>query len=217
MYQGNSVSRSLAVMALAMGSLSAAPITTLFNTGMGAETTVDSHYLLITNPGFPSTDAFVTDSSGFPFSPYLANDRTSKFISPQPSYRTGATDVGGDFTYRTNFDLAGFDFATAQLSLRFAVDNDLQDILLNGVSTGISGSGFSAFSPVFKINAGFQAGVNSLDFVTYNRPQATGNPNALRVEFTGSDASAVPEPGTWILLASGLSAVVLTSRRLRKQ
>ena len=217
LYRTTKIARSFPVLALIASGLTAAPISTLYNTGTGAEGTVDSNYELIVNPGFASTNAYVTDSTGFPFNgPWVPNNSVSKWISPQASYVNGATDAGGIHTYRTSFDLAGLNYNSANLSFRFSVDNDLYDVLLNGVGTGISGSGYHAFSAVHTINAGFQAGVNSLDFVTYNRPQATGNPNGLRVEFTDSDASAVPEPGTWAMLASGLVACVVAHRRKRK-
>jgi hypothetical protein len=119
---------------------------------------------------------------------------------------------------RTNnsldFSLAGFNAASAMFTGRFAVDNSVTAILLNGNSLGASGGGFSSWTD-FSANSGFNAGLNTLTFVVRNSAQASGNPTGLRVEFTSSDASVVPEPATWALMILGFGMVGVAARRSR--
>jgi len=75
----------------------------------------------------------------------------------------------------------------------WAVDNTGTDIVLNGVSTGITAPGFGSLSS-FTITNGLVAGVNTLDFKMNNAP-ATPNPTALRVDLMGIlDSAPVTRP-----------------------
>lgn len=55
--------------------------------------------------------------------------------------------------------------------------------------------------------------VNTLTFVVENLARDTGNPSGLRVDISGT-ASPVPEPGTLLLLGSGMAGLWIR-RRLR--
>lgn len=65
----------------------------------------------------------------------------------------------------------------------WAVDNTGLDILVNGVSTGITSPGFGSYVS-FTITSGLLAGANTLDFRINNAP-ATPNPTGLRVNLRG--------------------------------
>src|SRR5437667_8408044 len=157
-------------------------IPTLFNTGVDADQNAlppgvgDLHYLLTVSaqgaPPPPPIAATVVQNHPA----WLANDALSSWIGP---VNPGTANVApGEYRYRTTFDLSGFDPATAQVILSVAADNRLNNVLLNGASTGIAFVGFSGFSPNFTIARGFVSGTNTLDFLTAN-DATTPNPAAF--------------------------------------
>jgi hypothetical protein len=77
-------------------------------------------------------------------------------------------------------DLTGQDLKTLVLSGGWAVDNSASDILVNGVSSGLTCAGFGAYTPLL-IRSNLVAGVNTFDFLVNNAP-ATPNPTGLRVD-----------------------------------
>jgi hypothetical protein len=127
------------------------------------------------DPSAPGPSAYVV------FGPWPGDGPKSKWIGPRSDELNG--NAQGTYTYRTTFDLTGFNPATAVLTGQFAADNSAI-IMLNGVAVGISGSGYSTFTP-FAISSRFVAGVNTLDFVVTNN-QPTPNPTGLRVEVSGT-------------------------------
>jgi len=168
----------------------AAPIPGLFNTGLDTEGVllpasgaVDPHYeiILSADAGLPGPDA-VTLNPGFPVGPWVAEGPDSRWIAPQANQGNGA---GGEYRYRTTFDLTGFDESTASISGEWAIDNEGTDILINGTSTGnLNTNGFAALT-AFTVNSGFVAGVNTLDFVVFNAGAGVG-PTGLRVRMSGT-------------------------------
>eukprot|EP01114_Cavostelium_apophysatum_P018204 TRINITY_DN5585_c0_g1_i2.p1 TRINITY_DN5585_c0_g1~~TRINITY_DN5585_c0_g1_i2.p1 ORF type:complete len:191 (-),score=14.73 TRINITY_DN5585_c0_g1_i2:102-674(-) len=83
----------------------------------------------------------------------------------------------GNYTYSTMFDLTGFDYTTAQLSLQVAADDNV-DIYINGLYTGqyCIDQNWQCFVQrnQFTVNDGFVPGVNVLTFVVYNISARTG-------------------------------------------
>jgi YD repeat-containing protein len=148
--------------------------------GLAADGTADSHYTLISSAdsGYPGPGAPVVISNAFPIPPWVADGPSSKWIAPRSD--AGNNNQPGSYTYRTTFDLTGYNAATASLTGQFAAD-DSAVIKLNGVTVGPAASSFSSFTS-FTITSGFAAGVNTLDFVVTN---GGANPTGLRVDLSG--------------------------------
>lgn len=197
----------------------AAPITSLFSTGLDAEgkplapQTQDPHYRLvrIPDPTDPTAEGIETNAPtftlkpGFPVGPWLAESTTSRWIAPQADQSTGSDP--GDFTYRTSFDLTGFDPNTAKITGRWTSDNGGMDVLLNGSSLGISqGGSFGGFYD-FEISTGFVEGTNVLEFVIQNAPPGI-NPTGLRVEFTRATAEKPGDPPAFLSHPTSALALV---------
>src|SRR6266545_3721876 len=99
--------------------------------------------------------------------PWLASGPNSKWVGPKADQSVGSAQ--GDYKYRVTFDLTGLEPATAVLTLRISSDNATSDVLLNGVSTGLTYDGnFAALSAVLTLNSGFLDGTNTLDFLVDN-------------------------------------------------
>jgi hypothetical protein len=162
-------------------------------------------------PGGSTTDIRVlTSAGGYPVGFWIGDNSISAWIGPNND--PDADGPGGSYTYRTTFNLSGFDPATASLTGQWSADNEGLNILLNGAPTGSTAGGFNSWSP-FTISSGFTAGVNTLDFIVDNWSGATG----LRVEVTGNATevlSEVPEPASLLLLGAGLAACGILRCRL---
>lgn len=200
-----------AMLATAVATAHAATITGLKNTGLGASGAIDSNYSL---SSAVSTTPVITYDSQWPIGPWIANDSTSKWITPTSSQGESFDPwSNGTYTYTLTFDLSGYNAATAMFSGRLAADNSVQ-VKLNNSVIG-SATGFTGWTS-FGASSGFVSGVNTLDFVVSNWAQNGGNPTGLRVEFGASSIAAVPEPATYAMLLGGLVMVGAVVRR-RKQ
>ena len=170
-------------------------IPTLFNSGLNAARAplapgaADPHYQLTlsaqSTPPPPAIQA--TAIQNHPA--WLANDNSSAWLG---AVNPGTTSVAaGPYNFRTAFDLTGYSLGGANLLMNFSVDNDLTNVLFNGVATGLAFSGFGGFSGNFTITNGFTAGTNTLEFLTVNA--GTGaNPAGFRVKVSGSARRNVP-------------------------
>ncbi|OEZ64012.1 PEP-CTERM sorting domain-containing protein [Duganella sp. HH105] len=201
----------------AISSAQAVRIDSLYNTGIGANGSGDTHYSLnaaSSDTVIGNTVPVITLDNVWPISPWLANDGVSKWITPTASQgQSFDAFSAGTYTYTLSFDLSGYNAASAAFSGRFAADNDAVVKLNNQVIA--SGSGFTDWT-AFAAGSGFQAGVNTLQFVVGNWAQNGGNPTGLRVEFLSSDVAAVPEPSSYAMLLAGLVLVGVVGGR-RKQ
>jgi hypothetical protein len=163
-----------------------------FNTGVDnsgnvlPDNSVDPHYTIFSSPQGNNLPAYVINRTGFPFPPggaWIPDSSTSAWLSPDPGAFQSSYGV---YDYRTTVDLTGFDPTTAVLTGRTAVDDNLQNILVNGQSTGISG-GFDTFIPYTIGSSYFHAGVNTIDFLIFEYPCCQGFRNEMSL-------SAVPSP-----------------------
>ena len=205
----------------------------LFNTGIDAAGMVgmegaDPDYTIAYEPGTGSTPdpgtpltgntmyvTGLTNASGQPYLPWQpADNSTSAFISPYKTYADGESNLGGIYDVTTSFNLASA--AGVTLYGRFESDDRINNIIINGVSTGIalSDPDYKAFSTPFNLSSYLKAGTNTIDFQLYNYTTGSNtDPVALRAEFT----NAVPEPSVWAgvgsLLGLGLLGRWLSRRR----
>jgi hypothetical protein len=170
------------------------PVPTVFSTGMGLDGTVlapglaDPHYQLTqsaqTKPPPPAIPATVIQNHPV----WLANDTGSAWIG---ALNPGAADVAaGSYDFRTTFALDGFDPTKAVLTMNLAVDNELTNVVLNGVPLGSSYAGFTAWSGPLTINKGFRA-TNTLDFLTLNAGTSP-NPAGFRARLSAQAPRLFP-------------------------
>ncbi|MGD0958299.1 MAG: PEP-CTERM sorting domain-containing protein [Methylomonas sp.] len=207
------------VLAVSTSHANANSITSLYNTGVDnssallAAKSTDGHYTLVSNANYSpmvTTGATIAGnaSEGFPYSgPWLGDNTSSEWIIPG----TNASGVGY-FDYQTTFSLAGLNAVTAQITGQWSTDNIGIDIILNGVSLGLTNTNqFSSWTP-FSITSDFVAGLNTLDFIVRN---TAVSPTGLRVEMSGTAAAistAVPEPGIIWMFISGLCGLFAYKR-----
>jgi hypothetical protein len=186
---------------------------TVFSTGVGPDGTVlapgsaDPHYRLTlsaqSTPPPPAIPATVIQNHPA----WLANDAQSSWIGP---VNPGTANVNaGDYNYETTFSLDGFSLASAALTLRVGADNELTNVLLNGVSQPIAFAGFASLSGTFTLTNGFVLGTNVLDFFSVNDDGPGPNPAGFRARLSGTARRAVVPNTT---LAAGLTNYYFRSK-----
>ena len=203
-----------ALAAVASTGASAAVVSGLYNTGVGAggaalaagDGQSDANYTLIsgTIPGVTTGAPAKTYYNAA----YAAENPGSRWISYSGSPFSGA----GTVSVTTTFDLTGYKANTASLSGLWGVDND-GEIFLNGVSTGITllGSDTANFNILhnFSVGSGFVAGINTLTVAMFD----SGSPAAVRLDGLSLSADVVPEPASWMMLIAGFGLVGAAQRR----
>lgn len=164
----------------------------LFHTGrdvdgalpMGGPGVFDRHYRLVdsADPDHLGGDTVIWDMT---IGPIAANgggyeniNGVSQWVGPLANTYTSPN---GTYVYRTTFLIDGGDPATASISGFWGVNSAGQDILVNGVSTGLRNTVAQKPLAPFTITNGFVAGLNTLDFVLTN----SGGGSAFRAELTG--------------------------------
>ncbi|RKX42148.1 MAG: hypothetical protein DRP64_10300, partial [Verrucomicrobia bacterium] len=188
----------------------AEPIPGLFNTGVDNDGYIlpqgweDPHWTLVSSadPAFLGPQSFIIHDSVFPIPPWIENGPVSKWIAPQASQSPG--NAAGNYHYRISFDLTELFPSSAVVSGRWTSDNQGLDVLLNGMSTGITSDGnFGVLGNPFTISSGFVNGINTLEFVVNNAGTDT-NPTGVRIELSGT-ADVEASPPIIIEQPSGIS------------
>ncbi len=153
-------------------------ISTLYNSGAGA-----TGALLAPgqpDPHYTNTGTGLAALAMLPNPAWLAADGLAQWIGFSGNGQDNAP--AGQFTYRTTFDLTGYDATTASLAFYTTADNSLDNVLLNGAARGIATGGFGSYLGPFTIGGPFNAGVNTLDFLWSNAGPGA-NPGGLRIKW----------------------------------
>jgi hypothetical protein len=165
----------------------------VYNTGVNNDGTlaapgsVDQHWTLILSPdpSFPGPNAFIASPKK---SSWSSDGPISQWISPAADATKNRK--GGSYKYRLSFNLSGLNPASALVKGSWVSDNNTTAVILNGITTGITGPSNSGSQPSngsqFQFTTGFVAGVNTLDFIVSN---GGGSPTGFRCEITGVASS----------------------------
>jgi hypothetical protein len=177
---------------------------------------IDAHYQVAASGGGPSDflSYYTPNSYSFgnayhPSFDWGLGDATSSEISCNAL--NFPCDNNNAWVYRTTFDLTGFDLSSVVLDLTGYFD-DKGQLAVNGNLVGGTYRQYSGPDNFIltAANAGFVAGVNTLDIVSVNQ----GGPGGVYLKV--NDVSAVPEPASLFLVGTGLAAVVRRARRSRR-
>ncbi|WP_353929298.1 lamin tail domain-containing protein [Okeanomitos corallinicola TIOX110] len=186
-------------------------ITGLHNTGVDnndkvlGDSVADSHYQMTTYPTDTATPAVTSPSSSLAGG-WVANTDTSRWIGPKSESATGPV---GEYIYKTTFNLP--EFSEAAIVGELSADDQITDILINGVSAG-NPTPLGAWNTVskFSISSGFVVGKNTIEFKINNG----GGPTGLRIHsITGtytpvatSSGKIVVNADEWTLSDQGIKA-----------
>ncbi len=215
MFTKFAVAATLALVAVVPAN--AVTVLTLYNTGVdaaGVATTgngADLHWTLAGGPAYTGAT-----NNTFPIGPWISEDATSRWVTPTDNAATLTDAADNTYTFTETFSLAGYDAATAAFTGRYAADNAVDSITLNGVALASSPGGFSSWTSFDSTGGTFNAGDNTLTFVVRNFANGGGpNPAGLLVQVTGTAdlAGAVPEASTWALMIAGFGMVGFAMRR----
>ena len=128
----------------------------------------------------------------------------------------------GLYSFKGIFSLAQIGGEIQNVLLSWRSDNFVKSVIINGQVvynyTGDPRNEFGVANPfqhAFATNEGdlFFKGANEFIVTVQNRAGTNIDPVALNISFLGS---AVPEPGTWMLMILGLGAVGFAMRRRRQ-
>jgi len=202
----------------------AVPIADLIDTGSGlGSAVVDVNWdfgVIAGNATGVGGHGQTTDDTLFPMQYWMSNASSpaSKWLTPGAQAGTGYDQSSaGIYTWTQTFDLTGFNASSATISGRWAADNT-GTVSINGVvlaSGQITDPGaFTGWTSFSSAGANFVSGLNTITFTVTNDASATAlNPTGVRVEFTASDVTPVPETSTTAMMALGLALMSVLVRR----
>jgi hypothetical protein len=172
----------------------------LFNTGVNINPgDPDPHWQIAARSDDPKFQPRAAGVVAMTNSYWVVNQRDrSQWISVRGGELTYEPD-DAVYTFRTTFDLSGMRAATAILHVRFAVDNHIRAMRLNGQSVRVPPHGHQDFGflQAFSVRHGFVEGANVLEIDVENADPAMKSPASfmgLLVEIEGSAVTAWPEP-----------------------
>lgn len=150
-----------------------------------------------------------------PSSPWIAANSTSQWITPAPD----TLAPNGLYSYQLTFMVVGSlaSLSTSPISGRYASDNNLQSVQLNGQQIAgfplnQSSDGFALWTSfTIPSTANFILGANLVTFVMQNN----GSNQGLRVEWgaPGPADAGVPEPSALVMGGLGLGGLWIARRR----
>lgn len=211
-----------AVVTFAMPAAAVVPIAGLVSTGQVSGGGAVTSGVVQEQNWFLNTEVFVWNSGSngnFPVGPWLLEDSVSRWVTPTANAADSFDPIeDGFYNYSISFDLTGFVPGSASFNGRFAADNQVTAITLNGNQITQGGLGDFATWTSFSASSGFVGGVNELVFRVRNAASPTGNPTGLRVEILGSAVTptAIPEPASWAMLIAGFGLTGAMARRRRQ-
>ncbi|MBD2485309.1 hypothetical protein [Planktothrix sp. FACHB-1365] len=174
-------------------------ITDLYNTGIDpdrnrlGDSLPDPHYQLESFPVGTVTPA-VTSPDNSLANNWVANTATSRWIGPN---RPSAQGPVGEYIYKTTFTLPIF--SEALIVGELSADDNVTDILINGVSAG-NPTPLGSWTTVsqFTISTGFVVGENTIEFKVNN----SNGPTGLRIHsITGTYTPALSTVGKIVINA----------------
>lgn len=206
------------VLALATVTLSnpaSAATTVNVSTGVVSSSGIDSNWKL--NGG----NAFIpmlVNSNWNGGSANLPGANGAKWVTPSADGNQSYDPItDGNYLYSTVFTLPNIAGLTSiSLAGTFWADNRVQSILLNGVNILLTPSGtFNGAGTMFSatLPSQFVSGTNTLAFNVRNFRAPSGNPTGFKMSAL---VTAVPEPGTWLLMLLGFGFVGFQMRRRQK-
>jgi hypothetical protein len=156
-------------------------IANLYNTGVDdarqvlGDSIPDPHYKLATYPAGTVTPGVTTPNKDLAPINWVANTKTARWIGPNTASAVGPV---GNYSYTTTFTLP--QFSEASIVGELSVDDNITDIVLNGVSVGKPVALSSWWTKIsrFSISTGFVVGTNTLEFKLHS----IGGPTGLRID-----------------------------------
>lgn len=168
-------------------------IANLYNTGVDdarqvlGDSIPDPHYKLATYPAGTVTPGVTTPNKDLAPINWVANTKTARWIGPNTASAVGPV---GNYSYITTFTLPNF--SEASIVGELSVDDNITDIVLNGVSVGKPVALSSWWTKIsrFSISTGFVVGTNTLEFKLHS----IGGPTGLRIDSISGTYKPVVTP-----------------------